>query len=144
MALGSSFVLVGLGGGLPPMLDQRHPRSQMSSVAEGVRLETGEDRRRQNMFYSAELQSGTLERTRLDTDEYHAHSPTVTVIHLKCAASSASQLLPSGTLQHLCDKLWLLCDQISQLSLFQLNLHGPSRPACLSGPRTLVKTLSPP
>lgn len=71
LALGSSFVLVGLGGGLLPVVDQRHPHSQMSSVAEGMRLET---RQRQNMFYSAELQSGTLERTRLDTDENHAQS----------------------------------------------------------------------
>lgn len=59
------------------MVDQRHPHSQMSGVAEGVRLETRENRQRQKMFYSVELQSGTVERTGLDTDKNHTRSPTV-------------------------------------------------------------------
>lgn len=119
LALGSSFVLVGLSGGSLPMADQRHPHSQMSSVAEGVGHES---RPRQNMFYSVELQIGTLERTRLDTDEYHTQAPPVTVIHLKWAFSSASQLLPSGTLSHLWDKLGLLCEQICCWSLIPASL----------------------
>lgn len=123
MALGSSFVLVGLGGGLLPVVDQRHPHSQMSSVAEGMRLET---RQRQNMFYSAELQSGTLERTRLDTDENHAQSPTVTVIHLK--PPSCFHL---GHFSIYVTNYGFFVTKYAGQTSFQLNLNGPSRPTCL-------------